>query len=282
VIVQFTVSVALIIATIIIYQQIQFAKNRPVGYNREGLIAVYMTTPDLFGHYNTMRSDLLATNVVENMAESSSPVTSVWSNQTGYSWEGEDPATQPSFGSIGVTQDYGKTINWQIKEGRDFSKDFYDSNSIILNEAAVKLTGMKNIVGKIIRKDHKNLTVVGVIKDMVMESPYAKPIPVMFFCGGGYRSNMVMRINPRMPMREALANVAKHAGASHVQVTLEGRDALLRLSIHDDGVGGADPVRGSGLIGLRDRVQALGGSIEVNSPPGAGTAILVELPMQSG
>jgi signal transduction histidine kinase len=79
---------------------------------------------------------------------------------------------------------------------------------------------------------------------------------------------------------EALTNTTKHARASYAQVAVEQRDALLDLSIRDDGVGGADPAGGSGLIGLRDRVQALGGSIEVNSPPGAGTAIVVELPLQ--
>jgi GAF domain-containing protein len=79
---------------------------------------------------------------------------------------------------------------------------------------------------------------------------------------------------------EALTNATKHARASCAQVAVDQRDALLDLSIRDDGVGGADPAGGSGLIGLRDRVQALGGSIEVDSPPGAGTAIVVELPLQ--
>jgi len=209
VVVQFSVSITLVIGTIIVYKQIQFAKNRPVGYNRESLIAVYMTTPDLFGHYNTMRSDLLATNVVENMAESSSPVTSVWSSQIGYSWEGKDPATQPSFGTVGVTQDYGKTINWQIKEGRDFSKDFSDSNSIILNEAAVKLTGMKNIVGKTIKKEDKNLTVVGVVKDMVMESPYAPVTPTIFLVNPGWVNVIDVRMKAGIPLQDALAKIAK-------------------------------------------------------------------------
>jgi signal transduction histidine kinase len=79
---------------------------------------------------------------------------------------------------------------------------------------------------------------------------------------------------------EALTNATKHARATCAQVAVEQRDALLDVSIRDDGVGGADPAVGSGLIGLRDRVQALGGSIEVDSPAGAGTAILVELPLQ--
>jgi signal transduction histidine kinase len=78
---------------------------------------------------------------------------------------------------------------------------------------------------------------------------------------------------------EALTNTTKHARASHAHVTVEQHDALLHLSIRDDGAGGADPTGSSGLIGLRDRVRALGGSIEVTSPPGEGTAILVELPL---
>ncbi len=79
---------------------------------------------------------------------------------------------------------------------------------------------------------------------------------------------------------EALTNTTKHARASYAQIAVEERDSLLHLSIRDDGIGGADPAGSSGLIGLRDRVQALSGSIEVNSPPGEGTAIVVELPLQ--
>jgi len=208
VVLQFSVSIILVIGTVIVYKQIQFAKNRAVGYDRESLIAVYMTTPDLFGHYDAMRSDLLATNVVENMAESSSPVTSLWSSQIGYSWEGMAPGTQLSFGTVAVTKDYGKTIHWQILEGRDFSRDFSDSNCIILNEAAVKLTGMKNIVGKTIRKDHKDLTVIGVINDMVMESPYAPVTPTIFSVNPGWVNVIEVRMKAGEPMQDALAKIA--------------------------------------------------------------------------
>ena len=79
---------------------------------------------------------------------------------------------------------------------------------------------------------------------------------------------------------EALTNATKHARASVICVAVEERDDCLRLSIRDDGAGGADPVRGSGLIGLRDRAEALGGSLEVSSPQGKGTLILVQLPLR--
>jgi signal transduction histidine kinase len=78
---------------------------------------------------------------------------------------------------------------------------------------------------------------------------------------------------------EALTNAAKHAAASVVHVALEARDTTVTLVIHDDGIGGADPARGSGLVGLRDRIEALGGTLEVTSPPGHGTTVLIELPV---
>jgi PAS domain S-box-containing protein len=78
---------------------------------------------------------------------------------------------------------------------------------------------------------------------------------------------------------EALANAAKHAQASHMEVSLAMRNGSLVLSIRDDGIGGADPGRGSGLVGLRDRVEALGGTIRIDSPPGGGTSLVVTLPL---
>jgi PAS domain S-box-containing protein len=79
---------------------------------------------------------------------------------------------------------------------------------------------------------------------------------------------------------EAVANAAKHAHASRMDVSLASRDGCLLLSIRDDGVGGADSDQGSGLVGLHDRVEALGGTIRIESPPGAGTLIVVNLPLE--
>ena len=78
---------------------------------------------------------------------------------------------------------------------------------------------------------------------------------------------------------EALANATKHAHASAVHVELDTPDATLRLAIRDDGIGGADPAKGSGLTGLRDRIEALGGTFDVTSPAGGGTTLLIEIPV---
>ncbi len=209
VVLQFTFSIALIIGTLIVYKQIQFAKNRPVNYRNEGLISINMNTPDLQGHYDAIRSDLLATGVVDNMAESSSPTTAVTSNQIGFTWQGIDPNSLPVFGTIAVTQDFGKTIGWKIKEGRDFSKDFAtDTLGMILNEAAVKQVGMKrDIVGETIVFNDKKYTVVGVIKDMVMESPYKPIVPTVFMYNPGWASVITVAIKHGAPVKDALSKI---------------------------------------------------------------------------
>ena len=209
VVIQFTFSIALIIGTIIVFKQIQYARNRPVNYNRDGLITIPMTTPDLYGHYDAIRGDLIATHAVDNMAESSSPTTGLYSNQIGFSWQGKDPNTLPVFGTIGVTQDFGKTIGWQIKEGRDFSKEFAtDSLGMILNESAVKHVAMKgDIVGKTIVFNDKNYTVVGVVKDMIMQSPYEPVTPTVFIFDPNWANLITVRLKAGVPLKDALAKV---------------------------------------------------------------------------
>ena len=209
VVVQFTFSIALIIGTVIVFKQIQYAKNRPVNYRNQGLITVMMSTPDLYGHYDAIRSDLIATGVVDNMAESSCPTTNVWSNQIGFNWQGKDPSSLPSFGTIAVTEDFGKTIGWQIKEGRDFSKEFAtDSLAMVLNESAVKQVGMKrDIVGQTIQFNDKNYTVIGVIKDMIMESPYRPVTPTVFLYDRNWANVITIAVKPGAPVKSALGKI---------------------------------------------------------------------------
>lgn len=209
VVVQFTFSIALIIGTVIVFNQIQYAKNRPVNYRSEGLITINMSTPDLYGHYDAIKSDLLATGVVDDMAESSSPTTGVWSNQIGFNWEGKDPNTLPSFGTIAVTDDFGKTIGWQIKEGRDFSKEFAtDSLAMILNESAVKQIAMKkDIVGQTIQFNDKDYHVIGVIKDMIMENPYSPVTPTVFMRDYEWANVITIAIKQGTPIKTALSKV---------------------------------------------------------------------------
>jgi len=207
---QFTVSVMLIIGTIIVFRQIEFAKDRPVGYSRSGLIEIGMNAPELYGHYEVLRSDLLNTGAVTDMSESSNSVTVQYGGTTDISWKGKKPDSKPLVMTNYVSHDFGKTIGWRVKEGRDFSRDHTtDSSAMIVNEAAVKLMGFKNPINKIIRQGGLEYNVIGVIKDMVKEDPF-KPVNPSFFVVNYRNVNTInIRLAPQVSAHEALAKIEK-------------------------------------------------------------------------
>ena len=208
VVLQFTVSVILIIGTIVVFNQIQFAKNRPVGYNRDGLISVYMATENIHDHFDAVSSELKNSGAVSEMAESSGATYYVDEVDNGFNWEGKDPSLQGNFGAVFISKDFGKTIGWQLKEGRDFSKDFpTDSSGMILNEAAVKFMGIKDPVGKTINWDGNLFHVIGVVKDMVMQSPYESVFRTVFVTNNDPQEVVDLRINPSENMHDALSKI---------------------------------------------------------------------------
>jgi signal transduction histidine kinase len=104
-------------------------------------------------------------------------------------------------------------------------------------------------------------------------------VPVELDLRSGRRLPGNVEVAAYYAVSEALANAAKHAHASAVQIELDTPDTVVRLAIRDDGIGGADPAQGSGLTGLRDRIETLGGTLEVTSPAGSGTTLLIEIPV---
>ncbi len=205
---QFTICIAVIIGTVTVYRQIQFGKNRPMGYNMDNLIITEMNTASIKGHYDAMRNDLIKTGAVEDMAESSSPTTNVRNAMVNYDWKGRDPRNMAIVGTVFVTYDFGKTIDWQILEGRDFSRNYStDSCAFILNEAAVAFTGLKHPVGEVIRWRDQDHPIVGVVRDMIMESPYTSADPTFFVMWDRKISVVTMRLKKGMPVPYAIAQI---------------------------------------------------------------------------
>ena len=140
----------------------------------------------------------------------SSPVTNIWSNNTSFTWEGKDPEAQFSFGSVGVSHSFGKTIGWEVISGRDFSEEFAtDTAAFVLNEAAVEQIGIPidEIVGKAITWNDSPNQVVGVVRNLIMESPYTPIKPTIFFINPNWLSVYVARLTPGVPIKEALTNI---------------------------------------------------------------------------
>ncbi len=198
VVLQFSVSVILMIGTIVVYQQIQHAKNRPVGYNRESLVWVGLGD-EIQKKYEALRTELKSNNVVVEMATATSPPTDDWNTNGGFDWEGKDPNQAVDFPNNGVSYEFGKVIGWELKEGRDFSREFAsDSAAFILNESAVKFIGFKDPIGKILKWEGKPYTIIGVVKDMLVSSPY-EPIRASLYHMTLKNGNVIqIRINPNL------------------------------------------------------------------------------------
>jgi len=208
VVLQFTVSVILIIGAAVVFRQIRFTRDRPVGYTRDGLVMIRPYSDQLHVHFDAMYRDLLQTGAVTAMAESSNTITRGSRSSGGFSWEGKTPGKADDFTTVGVSSGYGKAVRWQFVAGRDFSATLAtDSAGLILNEAAVQFMGLKDPVGKMITWEDRNYMVLGVTTDIIMESPYERVKQAVYFLMN--QPGVVnLRINPLMSMTRALQEIA--------------------------------------------------------------------------
>jgi len=208
VVMQFVVSVVLVIGTIVVFNQIQYAKDRPIGYDRGGLLSVQLLSSGIHEHFDAIKTELKNNGAVVEMAESYGPLTNNWQTNGGFDWKGKDPALAVDFPNSSVTYDFGKTVGWQFVDGRDFSRDFAtDSSAFIINESAAKYMGLKHPVGEIIKWDGQSMKVVGVIKDVITESPYAPVRPTLYYMNTDNVNFEIFKINPAASRREALAKI---------------------------------------------------------------------------
>lgn len=216
VVLQFTVSVAFIIGTVIVMQQINHAKNRPVGYDKEGLVQIPTFSQDFEGKYDLMRNEFLATGAVVEMSSSSSPTTRIWSNRNGFDWEGKPEGFQEDLAWTEVSWEYAKSLNLKIVQGRDFSREFpSDSNAVLLNETAVKYMGITDPIGKFLKDNDDEdpdppLKIIGVVEDMIAQSPY-EPVKqgVYVFDKNGNGSFYNLRLNPNQSANQSIAIIER-------------------------------------------------------------------------
>ncbi|MDP9230582.1 MAG: ABC transporter permease, partial [Bacteroidota bacterium] len=211
VILQFTISIALIIGTIIIYQQIQHIKNRDLGYDKENLIQTALRG-EMQKNFPAIKNDLLSSGYVKNVAMSNLNMLYMGSNTNDFRWEGKDPSKQILVTQDYINPEYLSTTGVKIKEGRDFyTVGNTDRLSVIINETLGNMIG-KDPVGKILRRDTSaekgiDYTIVGVAKDFVYGDMYAKPDPLVFMTYPAYYGYIYIRLNPVKNMEQALAKI---------------------------------------------------------------------------
>ena len=210
VVLQFTVSLTLIIGTIVVFRQVEYAKDRPSGYSRDRLIEVMMNTPDLRGHYDVLRQDLLGTGVVYECAQSSNSLTSSAGGTTDISWTGKNAEQQPIFISIASTHEFGKTIGWELVEGRDFSRNYVtDSTAMIINESALKLMGLKKPLEEPVKLRGREYHIVGITKDMIRQSPFERIQPTIFTLNYNAVNVISVKLSSTIGLHQAISRIEK-------------------------------------------------------------------------
>ncbi|SHN31864.1 ABC transporter permease [Mucilaginibacter sp. OK098] len=211
VVLQFTVSIAIIISTIVVFRQVQFAKDRPVGYHRDGLITVETLTSNIHTQFGAFQDDLIKTGAVSGVALSTTPVTESWNSQSNFDWEGRDKNGTQNFATVGISKEYGKTIGWQFTAGRDYRSETggADGFCFVINESAAKMMGFKNPIGQIVHWYGYNFHIIGVIKDMVMNSPFTPVQPAVFFMNPGQMNVLNIKMKPGAAVNGALKKVAQ-------------------------------------------------------------------------
>jgi putative ABC transport system permease protein len=207
VVLQFTVSIAMIIGTIIVFRQVEYARSRSVGYDQGRLVMMHQHTRDIHAHFAAFRNAMVGTGVVAEVAESVAPVTESWPFNGGLKWTGHLKWDgEQDFSMKGVSTGYAKTVGLQFVEGRDFQAT--DSNSMVVNEAALANMKMKDPIGKMITWQRFTFTIIGVVKNVVMESPYETPYPALYYLNAYSSSYVTIKLNPQVNVQQALAQMA--------------------------------------------------------------------------
>jgi putative ABC transport system permease protein len=208
VVLQFTFAVCLILSSIFIYKQINYIKDRPIGYNRNALVELpFEGTMDK--KFDSFRQDAINAGAITDGAVTSGSITNNQSSTWGVVWQGQLPGEDKiSIDQLAVTWHFTSTYGLKVVQGRDFSTDHLsDSTALMLNEAAVKMMGFKYPVGQVIKWQGSPHHVVGVVQDFVWGSPYEPVKPAIIGFKKDWEDNIALKLNPNQSVSKSLATL---------------------------------------------------------------------------
>ncbi len=213
---QFAVSVVLIIGTLAVVRQVEHTKDRPLGYDKDGTIMIEMSSPEYYGKFEALRTELITQDAIVDMTQSSSPLTANWNSNDGFTWQGKDPEFLPYFNTVWITPEYGNTVGWKIMKGRDYSKELAsDRSAYIINEAAAEYMGVENPVGTIMQwfggPEHE---IIGVAENMLTESPFQSIAPTIYIIDReeNHANVFLAKLNPDKSLQQSLSIIKKTFG----------------------------------------------------------------------
>ena len=202
---QFFFSIALLISTVVIYSQINYIKDREIGYDKNNLVVV-SATGDIQEKYEIIKNDLLQKSLATSVSAASSPTTALqaWSMPR---WQGQREDQKDFYAIISIGHDYTETIDVDLLRGRTFDKTFNDSTSMILNQAAVSHMELKDPIGATIHVNGRDYTVVGVMNDIIMGSPYHPAAPTIFLFIPKWMDNVLIRLPQEASLNQVMKDI---------------------------------------------------------------------------
>lgn len=240
---QFAISILLIIGTAVVFLEIRHAKERPVGFDREGIIQMPVRTKDLANtDYNLLRNELIATGAVLDMAKSDFPITGSMAGDASINWEGKDPEFHPLIAMNKCSHDFPAVNGFRFVAGRDFSRELAsDSSAVIVNEMAAALFGKADVLGMKISFGYgKERQVIGVIQDQIRWTPFSEQSPHMYYVDYSGMGHLTMRLNPTMPTVDALKlveeGIRRHDPSSPFEYKFQDED-YARLFRNEERIG---------------------------------------------
>src|SRR6202012_1088961 len=210
VVVQFSCSIALIISTLIIYQQIKYAKDRPKGYNPDNLIMMN-SSDDLNKNYTALQHDLLQSGQVVSVTKSASSMTYFPASFSIKDFPGKKPGESLEMATTAISPEYFKTIGMKLKSGRDFTDDAGpDTLNVILNEAAAERFRLKDPLNQLITFDYsKNpMRIIGVVENGIVGSPFYSAGPALYVYNPGWTGSIMFRLNSNVDRQQAIKKIS--------------------------------------------------------------------------
>ena len=208
VVLQFTFAIILITCTIIVQQQLRYAQNRDMGYDKDRLVYCFVQG-EVLPHYDLIKHDLISSGAAVAVTKTFSPMTRAFGTSTGFSWPGSTAADKTTdFLQYEADADFVRTTGTRLLQGRDIDLKTYptDSTALLLNETAVKTMRLDHPVGSLVKNGQgQNCHVVGVIKDFIIESPYDKIAPMIIQGLATTYPVVHYRLNPAHSIAQDLA-----------------------------------------------------------------------------
>jgi putative ABC transport system permease protein len=206
---QFCFAVMLIISTIVIYKQIDFIKNKPVGIDVNALVEM-PADGTLNSRFELLRTKLIGSGAVASASQSTVSILHHGQNFNNLQWPGMTPAENSIlFNRLGTSYDFIKTSGLKLLAGRDFSKQFSsDTAAVLISQSAVKVMKMSNPIGKSLKLNEGNVTIIGVFEDYAWDSPYKSNHPMIVYFSKDF-GNITMRLNPEKNLHESIALIEK-------------------------------------------------------------------------